>query len=217
MIVIAVHNRIDLLNHMLGRLSEINLNGHQVLFVDTNSDKPEFLEAYAAAKAQYPKFMFDKKDYACWDSGAYLHAYRTYQADCYHFLQDSISLTNDHYFSEIDQKLNDFDVVPLYDFPYRYDSEEQRRWAEDGLAYASLPDKGIFGPIFSARKSAMDQIPIDWHREPNTALYGMGMERRWSLMFHMLGVKKSPALPYEILKTAHSPYFTKYWCCKERD
>jgi hypothetical protein len=85
MIVIPSHDRIDLLVKMVRRLCEIDLNGHEVLIVDTNSDSEQYKEFinhdFSSFLESNPNFKFVRKDYKCRDSGAYIHAYKNYPAD----------------------------------------------------------------------------------------------------------------------------------------
>lgn len=195
MIVVATHNRLDFLAMMARRLSEINLNGHDVLFVDTNSQDAEYRNFCTFAVPwflhHHPNFKFDRKDHTCWDSGAYVHGYRNYKADKYIFLQDSLYIRNPNFIVEMDNMLDEVDVVPIFNFTYGYDNDQQKSWCEDGLPVrSSLPTEGIFGPIFGVRKILLDDIPNDWFREPTTKNEGCAMERRWSLMFHLIGATK---------------------------
>lgn len=204
MIVIATHNRIDLLTLMLKRLTEIDLNGHDVLVVDTNSDSAEyrhFMEIHQGwFREMFPKFIFVRKEYTCWDTGAYVHAYRNFRETGFHenkkkvlkyiFLQDSLYIINQNFIKEMDKALDEVDVCPIFNFKYGYDNDDQKRWCEDGLPVTSLPEEGFFGPIFGARASALDKMPFEWFREPSTKNQGCAMERRWALMFHLIGAKK---------------------------
>lgn len=190
MIVVASHDRLDLLKNMLLRLSLIDLADHQVLVVDTNSQDEEYLSGIQAVKDEYPWVKFDRKTYTCWDSGAYLHAYRNYPSDKYIFLQDSLMIENENLIQQIDSLLNNVDVVPIFNFKYFYDNEEERRWVEEGIEVTSLPDEGIFGPIFAVTKVALDRIPNSWIKEPTSKLEACGMERFWSLVFHLTGATK---------------------------
>jgi uncharacterized protein (DUF927 family) len=133
MIVVASHNRIDLLENMINRLKEINLNNHKVLIVDTNSNNEEYKKYFKELQQINPEFIFHEKDYTCWDSGAYIHAYKTYTEDSFIFLQDSLSITNEYLIPIIDGYLKNYEVVPIFDFTYGYDNEEQRKFAEQGL------------------------------------------------------------------------------------
>lgn len=194
MIVIATHDRLDFLAMMVRRLREIDLNGHDVLLVDTNSQSAEYRNFCNIAAPwfllHHPNFKFERKEYTCWDTGAYVHGYRNYKAEKYIFLQDSLYITNPNFIVEMDKMLDEVDVVPIFNFTYGYDNDQQKSWCEDGMPVTSLPSEGFFGPIFGARKSALDKIPAEWFREPNTKNNGCAMERRWSLMFHLTGATK---------------------------
>jgi hypothetical protein len=189
MIVLATHDRIDLLESMLNRFNEINLNGHEVLVIDTNSTNQEYLDYFNQAKEKY-NFNFIRLNYTCWDSGAYIYAFQNHPSDKYIFLQDSLEITNPNLFVDIDNLLNQHDVVPFFNFKYIYDHDQQKEWAEDGLEINSTPEYGIFGPLFGATKSILDKIPVEWLKHPTEKYQGNGMERRWSLMFHLINASK---------------------------
>lgn len=189
MIVIATHDDIDSLTNILNDLLTCDLYGHQVLFVDTNSSNSEFINKFNYYKKEYPQFIFDRKEYTCWDSGAYLHAYLNYPSEKYIFLQDSLRINNKHIFKEITIQLDTIDVLGLFNFFLCFDSEEQKLWAENGITINNYPKYGIIGPIFSINKNILDRIPKDWFREPNVKWQACGMERRWALMLNTIGAK----------------------------
>lgn len=189
MIVIASHDNIDLLSNILQDLTKCNLYGHEVLIVDTNSSNKDYLKGFAELIITYPNFKFERKAYTCWDSGAYLHAFKNYYSDKYIFLQDSLNIINSNIFEEITNKLDNTDVLGLFNFYYVYDSKEQQDWVEEGINFKETPIHGIFGPIFSTTRLALEKIPSEWFREPKTKWQGNGMERRWALMFNEVGCK----------------------------
>jgi hypothetical protein len=205
MIVIASHDRADLIENLLSQLRKMDLCGNKILVVDTNSTRQGYLDQIEILKSNFPDVIFDRKDYTCWDSGAYLHAYKNYPSENYFFLQDSLSITNKNLIVEWSHKLDKVEVAPMFNFPYAYDSGRQRDWAEEGIDFDTLPKYGIFGPIFGVTKKALDMIPDDWHREPNEKEFGCGMERRWSLMFHALGCSK------EYVNYLEGDHFSKFW------
>lgn len=195
MIVIASHDRIDYLDSMLKRLSEIDLCGHEVLVVNTNSTDEEYKKYFEKIRYEYPNYRFDTRNYDCWETGAYLHAYRLYKSDRYVFLNDSIYITNPNLFTDINSLLNEVEVVPIWNFAYRYDSSEQQEWVENGLpidrTYSSYyPEWGILGSMFAVRLETLNRIPSYWHIEPDKKFKSQGMERRWSLMFHLINASK---------------------------
>jgi len=211
MIVIASHDRIDYLDSMLSRLNEIDLCGHDILIVDTNSSSQDYQEYFRDIQRKYTSnIMFYRKDYTCWESGAYLHAYRTYKDDRYIFLNDSIHITNENFFIDINNLLNEVEVVPIWNFPYRYDSDKQKHWVEEGLpiqrGYSKYyPEWGIISSMFAVRWDTLNRIPEDWFREPNEKYKSEGMERRWSLMFHLINASK------KYLDFLYNERYNKFW------
>jgi hypothetical protein len=203
MIVVASHDRVDLLENMLDKLSKINLNGHRVLIVDTNSQNLEYKSKYKTFQTQYPEFLFDNKNYTSWDSGAYIHAYLNYDDKSFIFLQDSLDITNLNLIPTIDNFLEIYDVVPIFNFAYGYENEIQKEFTERGLEINSLPKWAIFGPIFGVTKETMDKLPKSWLIEPYDKITGCGMERRWSLMFHLIGAAKH-YLEWEDIPKGHT-------------
>lgn len=196
MVVIASHDNIDYLKSMLKRLSEIDLDGHDVLIVDTNSTNKEYLEYFNQVKCEYPDVKFDRKNYTCWENGAILHGYRMYKRDRYIFLNDSVYITNDKFFIHINNLLNEVEVVPIWNFVYRYDTNEQQSWVEEGLpierTYSPYyPEWGIISSMFAVRYDTLTRIPSYWLRDDVNQKYkSQGMERRWSLMFHLINASK---------------------------
>ncbi len=195
MIVIASHDNVELLESMLQRLTEVNLNGHEVLIVDTNSQSNQYLSAFLELKQKYSQFLFDRKDYTCWDSGAYIHAYKNYVAEKYIFLQDSLYITDPDLFIKMDQRLDEYDVATIFHFHFdlHLHTEEESKWTFQGLydtQITGLPTHGIFGPFFGVTKRTLDKIPKEWFIEPVNKTQGCLMERRWALMFHQIGASK---------------------------
>jgi hypothetical protein len=213
MIVIASHNRVDLLENMIKRLKEIDLNNHKVLIVDTNSDNINFKQRFKELQKENPEFIFNKKDYTCWDSGAYIHAYKTYIEDSFIFLQDSLIITNNYLIPIIDGYLKNHEVVPFINFGYGYENEEQKEFTEQGLNITSLPPHAIFGPIFGVRTETLDKLPKEWLIEPYNKMTGCGMERRWSLMFHLIEASKH-YLEIEDFSKNHTIYTSKQFIDK---
>jgi hypothetical protein len=190
MIVIASHNRIDLLDNMLKTLSSINLNNNQVLIIDTNSDNEEYKTFFEECKLNYPQYIFETLDYTCWDSGAYIYAYNNYPSNKYIFLQDSLNIINPKLILMWENFLDIYEVVPWINFGYFYENEDQRLWGEEGLTINNNPHDSIFGPIFGVRKETLDKLPKEWLKYPTNKNEGCGMERRWSLMFYLIDASK---------------------------
>lgn len=194
MIVIPSHDRIDLLVKMVRRLCEIDLNGHEVLVVDTNSDSPQYQETLSDLVPlfleSHPNFKFVRKDYKCRDSGAFIHAYKNFPSEKYIFLHDSTYINNPNFIVEMDAALDSNDVVPIFNFGFGYDNHEQQVWAEQNLPpIYQYPKYGIIGPMFGVNKSTLDRLPPQWLIEPSNKIEGCGMERRWAVMFHLIGAR----------------------------
>ena len=204
MIVISSHDRIDLLIEMVRRLCEIDLNGHEVLVVDTNSDSAQYQDTINLVAPWFlethTNFKFVRKDYKCRDSGAYIHAYKNFPADRYIFLHDSVYISNPNFIVEMDNALDSHDVVGIFNFGFGYDNYQQQIWSEQFLPPVdTYPEWGIFGPMFGVNKSTLDTLPAEWLIEPTNKIEGCGMERRWALMFHLINasVKFLDFIPLE--------------------
>jgi hypothetical protein len=209
MIVIASHNKIDLLQNILNNLKTIDLHNHEVLIVDTNSDDAEYIKFFDQCKEKFPEFIFDRKEYTCWDSGAYIHAYKNYASEKYIFLQDSLIITNNKLIPMWDAFLDIYDIVPFINFRYWHDSDEQKVFSESGLPHSDTrPLDSIFGPIFGVRKETLDKLPIEWLIEPSNKIQGCGMERRWSYMFHLINASKH-YIEYTNFEKNHTIYTSK--------
>jgi hypothetical protein len=211
-IVVATHNDSALLVEICLNLSRINLYNQKVLIVDTNSDDIVFKENFSKLSKVFKNFLFTRMDYKCWDSGAYINAYLNFpNEEKFIFLQDSLMIPDRSNFIETSIKLLDkYDVVPWTNFQYKFDNEEQRKWAEDGLALNTYPTDAIFGPIFSVNRKTLDELPKDWLKTPSNKNEGCAMERRWSGMFHSINAKKY-YIEYSINGDAMS-YSREYIC-----
>ena len=204
MIVIASHNNIECLARILKSLSKADTNGHRICVVDTNSTSDAYRDFVDHLKDQYPSIIFLRSNYDCYDSGAYLLAYRSFDDDTFIFLQDSVTISNKSFIPDVDTLLKEYDVVPFINFPFYFEGKEQKRWGEQGVIPWHLkwlplnthkqgfvinkyPKEAFFGPMFGVTKSALDKIPARWHVEPTTKVQACAMERRWALLFHYTG------------------------------
>jgi hypothetical protein len=210
MIVVASHNRIDLLDNMLKTLSSIDLNNNKVLIVDTNSDNEEYKVFFNQCVENYPQFIFERKNETCWDSGAYIHAYNNYSDKKFIFLQDSITITNPKLIPMWENFLNIYEVVPFINFGYGYENAGQQEFSERLLPKnPPRPIDAIFGPIFGVRRETLDRLPKEWLTViPDNKMDGNGMERRWSLMFHSINASKH-YLEYTNFQKDHTIYTSK--------
>lgn len=190
MIVVSVHDKVDMLSNLLEQLSNMDVGSHEILVIDTNSTDQNFLLEFPKLIIKYPSIRFERVGYDCWDSGAYVHAYSRYMSGKYIFLHDSISILNKNFITEIDQDLENFDVSAISSFPYSYDNHEQMSWVEQDFNGYTRPTYGFFGPMFAATRSILDKIPRErFMFLPQKKLHQMGMERRWSLIFHSIDAK----------------------------
>ena len=226
MIVIAAHDRIDLLAQMLKRLKDVDLNKHEILVVDTNSTNKEFLNGIVNLINEYPGIKFERKAYTCWDSGAFIHGYRNYRRARYIFLQDSIYIKNPNLIVELDAMLDVVDVAAIIDFKYGYQDETHRGWVEEDLGdITSWPERGIFGSMFAVRRSALDKLFPAWlNKQPLNKVQAIGMERRWSLMFHLTNASKKymhhiPDNEWDSFYNSENDKFniTKYWMNRDNN
>jgi hypothetical protein len=191
MIVIVTHDNIDILNTFLNSLKNVDLNNHEVSIIDTNSQSQNFIDYFFNLKNTLP-YNFYKLDYKCYDSGGYIWAYQNLKSDNWIFLQDSIEIIRPDFIKKIDNKLEQYEVVGGFDFPYSYDPNElQKPWVETDIEFEDYPELGIFGPMFSVRNTTMDRIPKHWLKYPPNKLMQQGMERRWSLIFHSINATKT--------------------------
>lgn len=189
MIVVASHDRIDFLSNILNQLSNINLNNHSVLIVDTNSSNKEYREFFTLQKDIYKNFHFVSMIETTWDSGAYIFGFKNFNEKNFIFLQDSVSLSNPNIFVEFDSRLEDNDVVAFLNFIYFYENDSQRDFVQKDVEVTSLPKDAFFGPIFAAKKSILEKIPAYWLNIPKNKNEGCGYERKWALIFHLLNAK----------------------------
>jgi len=211
MIVVATHDSIKFLHLSINNMRKVNLNGHRVLFIDTNSKDIEFKKEFEIAKNNNPEFLFESLDYTCWDSGAYIYAFEKYKADSYIFLQDSLEILDKDYICCFDDQLKNFDVIGHFPFDYFYDNEEQKIWVESDIKFDSYPKHGIFGPIFAATSNILERLPKECIKYPTNKNQGCGMERRWSLMFHSIGATKTYLENDDLWKKFSEKYIHKHF------
>lgn len=198
MIVIASHDKLDSLQALLFALCNMDVGGHEILVVDTNSRDPSYRNRISDILQDYPSVKYQRIYFDCWDSGAYILSYKNTTADSYIFLQDSIYINNSNFVLELDRDLLDYDAAAYMGFDYDYDydfhyvpgwRDAQIQWVESDLQDIKAPTYGIFGPMFAIRRSALDAIPEKWlEKFPTNKMQQQGMERRWSLMLHTLGL-----------------------------
>jgi hypothetical protein len=193
MIVFAVHDRVDLIFQVFEKLEKFNFR--DVLVVDTNSKNNNVFNFYNSLNKSQYKFniFYDRINHDCYDSGAYIHSFQKYDYETFYFFQDSVEFINEKIFEEIDNLLIENQVVAIASFPLIFDSQIQMDWViSDIPEYINLnfnQIKGIFGPMFSIKKTNLELINKNWLSIPSNKLQACGMERKWSIIFNLLGFK----------------------------
>lgn len=217
MIVIASHNNIRNLERLLKSLSVFGTGYYNdVLIIDTNSDNCEYLNYLDSLKTR--KFNFrlriDKTPYSGYDSGAYIYVYENYVDTEYIFLQDSLEIKNWTWAYEISNKLKSHDVVSWRVFDKNvcpYDSDEQRTWLRNMIGTDDY-DWGIFGPIFSIKREAMNKIKDNnLFIIPTSKIEQQGMERGWAIIFKKLNITVTPLENWGWRDNNNTKYFNKHF------
>lgn len=192
MIVIAAHDRIDLLINLLNDLTNIDLNDHKISVIDTNSKMEEFKNEFKSLHIRYPNINFISLDYDCYDSGAYIYSFLKYNEEkSFIFLQDSIRIVNCNFVKEIDKKLESVDVLPFFNFIFSYWNEEEKVWSEQDINVPIIyPKYGFFGPMFAVNSEVMRKFdPVWFDKIPKIKRQQTAMERRWAVLFNIIGAK----------------------------
>lgn len=194
MIVFAVHDRVDMISDLLDNLNMFNKK--DVIIIDTNSSNNNVIDFYKNLnKDKYNfKIFYDRVNYNCYDSGAYIHVFQNYDSDIFYFFQDSIEFINPNIFNQIDAFLESYDVVAISSFPLIFDNQSQIDWILSNISVNEINKLnyqmwGIFGPMFSIKKSSMNKIPKEWLISPSNKNEAMSMERKWSIIFNILNFK----------------------------
>lgn len=159
MIVIASHDKLDILEDLLISIYESDRNGHEVLVYDTNSKNKEYLKGINELIKKFPGTIYARSGVDCYEMGAWMYAYENFPSETYFFIHDSTVVVRKDFFVRVDGLLREYDVVPFFDFPY---DESHRSWSNDGIPVESLPERAIFGSMFAATKNILDSIPKKW-------------------------------------------------------
>jgi len=170
MIVIATNNGMEFLPRLLKSLESVK---EKILIADTGSTDPVFLE--------YLKTL--KNVAYCdggWSPGAYKYAYDNYKDDWYFFMHDSMEVKDINFLDNFKQH----DVCTWLYFPIFFDDPTDE--AVCRATYPLISPIGIFGPIFYAKRSALDKITLEI---PNTLNEAHNFERGLACAFHSAGIK----------------------------
>jgi hypothetical protein len=192
MVIIATNNGHiyleKLLQDFLFFFSEKN-----ICVIDTGSDNEETLLFLSKLKKKEIFSILNIKvmetPYKGYDSGAYIYAMKNIISDKYYFLHDSISIKNKNFFNDIDEKLDDDTVVSIINFPSNFfDNQSQIDFCIKTIGTCDFDD-GIFGPMFSINKSAVNKIINDLDFYPTNKNEQMSMERVWPSLFKKKNIK----------------------------
>lgn len=195
MIIIATNNNKEILNNILTSL-ENNKIDKKISIIDTKSSDYNsllFLEKIDKEKPYNLDINIYQTPYSGYDSGAYIYAIKNIISDKYYFLQDSLIIKSDKFFSEIDNKITTT-IVPLITFQENYyRDEEQKIFCRKNFG-SDVYKKGIFGPSFSILRSTLNNINFDslnitlpYNKNTQEA-----MERGWSVLFENNNITIDP-------------------------
>lgn len=180
MIVVASHNGVEFLPKLLDTMPE------EPFVVDVGSTDPEFIEYVA-------KLSNSGRIDNLQSIGAYKYAYDRFPDEQeFMFMHDSM-LVKDKMFVEKMSRLGD--VVGWLRFPMFFDNHGQQHYLSQYYDMGNLPDYGLFGPIFYAKRSALDKItwPVC-----ETLEQAHAAERGLAIAFHQAGVKVEYDDDYDI-------------------
>lgn len=194
MIVIATHNGIDYLPGLIDSIREHGSCGHRVVVIDTHSEDPRSLD-YIRELSKDPDFTVVSLPDAVYDTGAYIYAYRHFEAEFYLFMHDSMLAKDDRWVRRFEEKFEgDVGAVFLQRFPWRVENADQLRWLQESLPFdiASLNlVHGCAGPIFYTSRKVLRLADSKKCLEMTCTNKNQqeAMERGWPGIFKYLGVE----------------------------
>lgn len=171
--------------------------GRRVLLLDTGTTCKQSLSLICELSARHWSFEFEagKTPHEAYDSGAYIHAYRNWEADTYLFMQDSIRPKSPDWVSAFETLLT-FGVgcVPWLIFPMQWNCQEQVDFVMEKCKVGDWPPHGIFGPIFMATRTALAELDVRGLLDvlPSSKVEQMAMERFWPTAFIKAGFAVRP-------------------------
>lgn len=190
MIVIASYNGINFLPGLIKSLEEFGPHDEEYLVVNNQSTDPEFIN-YLNTLDSSLNIKVETCPYNGYDTGAYLWAYRTFPAEEYMFLQDSIKIKDSNWFNEFRNKwTEDCGLVSWLVFDGMYDNSEQELFIKSAVGSSDTRGWGVFGPIFYTKKYVLDQLEekeLLVNCIPKNKNEQMGMERGWSAIMNLAG------------------------------
>ncbi|HEY3783181.1 MAG TPA: hypothetical protein VGL56_19045 [Fimbriimonadaceae bacterium] len=190
--MIATHNGRQFLPGLLESLARFGTGGRKVLLLDTGSTCAESLQLLSAIAQQSWPFELEvsKTPYRGYDTGAYIHAFRNYEAETYLFLQDSVLIKNENWLEAFESRISHgVGCVPWLGFPMQWNSQEQIDWVMEKFETPDWPPLGVFGPMFMATRTALNDLESRGYLEniPNCKMEQMAMERAWAVAFTISG------------------------------
>lgn len=176
-----------MLSSLLSSIEKCNVN-YKILIVDTISNDENHLQFLKDLAVQRPDIIITQTPDRTFDTGAYVWAYQNYKAKHYHFIHDSVTIKDPHFFEEIERI-----------FKYGYDVAPYLWFKEFGMDYWGTRDTwtdiflknncffeidyGIFGPMFSCKRNALEKLNITNFILPKTKAEQNAFERIWANLF----------------------------------
>lgn len=197
MIVIATNNGKSHLRATVAALAKFGTGRHEVLILDTGSTCAESLRVLEEVGAKSWPFNLEvsRTPYQAYDTGAYVHAYRNWQAESYLFMQDSIRPKCEGWVEAFEEKATyGVGCVPWLIFPMQWNCQEQIDFLIDKTGSQDWPPHGIFGPIFYATRTALETLDQRGFLDvlPSSKTEQMAMERVWPTAFALSGYALRP-------------------------
>ncbi len=197
MIVIATHNGKDHLPGLFDALETYGTGGRKVLLLDTGTTCKGSLDLIQELSGRKWSFELEsgRTPYQAYDSGAYVHAYRNWEAGSYLFMQDSIRPKSPDWVTAFECRLTyGVGCVPWLIFPMQWNCQEQVDFVMEKCEVGDWPPHGIFGPIFLATRSALAELDARGLLEvlPGSKTEQMAMERFWPTAFIKAGIAVRP-------------------------
>ena len=217
MIVIATNNGFDYLEKCLKSCKNYTVN-IPVLVVDTGSSN-EFKELGKSLALKYGA-QWTESEPGGYDYGAYIHAYKNFEADWYWFQHDSVCFKNYSSIKLIEKQIRDGKACAWTSFVYYtcpYDNEEQANWVKS-ITDNTYYDFGCFGPNFGISRNHLNTIDSIFNLsniKVDTKIKQQAMERCWPIMFKMSNIyftwleNTSTQTFWRDFHEDHMIYFTK--------
>lgn len=207
MIVIATNNGKSQLEKLLKSLEEIH---KEMIIVDTGSndiDHVNYLKSLNK-KSNYTVTKTPNKNY---DTGAYVWAYQNFKSEIYHFLHDSIQIKKNTFFDDVELFLEDYDVVAYIKFNFLGYGDDNWKSIFYKNTGDHIYDYGIFGPMFSIKRSSFNIINVENIKLPVNKTEQTAFEGIWPMIFKSYNLNVKTLEEYDNSKILSDKYdnFTK--------